>query len=78
MHKHVDARILPKEYGGDIPLADMIEMWKKELEENRSRVLALDKMNLLSDQGIIRKRNKQEDKTGSGSLPGSFRKLELD
>lgn len=78
MQKQVDPRILPKEYGGDIPLTEMIEMWKKELEENRERVLALDKMNLLSDQGIIRRRTKEEDKTGSGSLPGSFRKLELD
>lgn len=78
MHKHIDPKILPKEYGGDIPLAEMIEMWKRELADNRDRLIALDSINLLSDQGIIRRRDKVDDKTGTGSLPGSFRKLELD
>lgn len=59
-------------------MSEMIDMWKKELAENRDRLMSLDKMNLLSDQGIIRRRDKCEDKTGTGSLPGSFRKLELD
>lgn len=56
----------------------MIELWKQELAVNRDRLLSYDTMNLLSDKGIIRRRDKVEDLTGSGSLPGSFRKLELD
>ncbi|GLV32188.1 Cellular retinaldehyde binding protein [Carabus blaptoides fortunei] len=76
--KHVDRRVLPKEYGGDMPMKEMIELWKQELAVNRDRLLSYDTMNLLSDKGIIRRRDKAEDLTGSGSLPGSFRKLELD
>lgn len=61
-----------------MPMKEMIELWKQELEVNRERIASYDCMRLLSDKGIIRRRNKVKDVTGSGSLPGSFRKLELD
>lgn len=54
-------------------------MWKNELANKRDRLLSFDQMTLISDQGIIRRRtNIGQDNTGEGSLPGSFRKLELD
>lgn len=57
----------------------MIQMWREELAAKRERLLSFDAINLLSDRGIISRRNRpSEDNTGVGSLPGSFRKLELD
>lgn len=62
-----------------MPVKDMIQMWKEELVTKRDRLLSFDAINLLSDRGIIRRKNMPvEDNTGVGSLPGSFRKLELD
>ncbi|XP_044731779.1 retinaldehyde-binding protein 1-like [Chrysoperla carnea] len=82
--KKVDPNVLPKEYGGKIPMATMIEMFKMELDSKRERLLALDKMKLLSDRGIICRRNKSYHSTpnaeqfGISSLPGSFRRLQVD
>lgn len=42
----IDIKILPKEYGGIIPMKDMIEAFKKELKENREFLLSNDKMNV--------------------------------
>lgn len=74
----MDRRVLPKELGGEMPMKEMIELWKQELEVNRERLASYDDMKLLSDEGIVRRRDKIKDMTGTGSLPGSFRKLELD
>lgn len=75
----VPKRCLPSELGGDISVKEMVEMWKEELAAKRERLLGFDVMNLLSDRGIIRSKNTpSQDDTGTGSLPGSFRKLELD
>ncbi|KAJ8925055.1 hypothetical protein NQ315_001226 [Exocentrus adspersus] len=75
----VPKRCLPKEFGGELPAKEMIEMWKEELAGKRERLLSFDAMNLVSDRGIIRSKNAPtQDDTGTGSLPGSFRKLELD
>lgn len=75
----VPKRCLPSELGGDISIKEMVEMWKEELAAKRERLLSFDAMNLLSDRGIIRSKNTpSQDETGTGSLPGSFRKLELD
>lgn len=62
-----------------MPTKDMVQLWKEELAAKRELLLTYDKMNLLSDRGIIcRKNTPAQDDTGSGSLPGSFRKLEVD
>ncbi|CAH1990785.1 unnamed protein product [Acanthoscelides obtectus] len=77
MLEKVDRHCLPKEYGGDVPAKEMIDLWKVELATKRKRLLSFDCMSLLSDQGIMCRKNRQtEDSTGS--LLGSFRKLELD
>ncbi|GJQ77894.1 hypothetical protein Trydic_g16146 [Trypoxylus dichotomus] len=76
VHKYVNPKVLPKEYGGDMPIPDMIALWKQELMEKRQRLLSFDAMRLLSDKGIItRKNNKAVDEFG---VHGSFRKLEVD
>ncbi|RZC35208.1 alpha-tocopherol transfer protein-like, partial [Asbolus verrucosus] len=79
LHNKVNKRCLPLELGGMMPIEDMIELWKDELAAKREILLSYDTMNLLSDRGIIRKNNAPTlDDTGTGSLPGSFRKLEVD
>jgi hypothetical protein len=36
--------ILPKEFGGTVPLAEMTAAWKAELVANRERLIALDSL----------------------------------
>ncbi|CAH1366631.1 retinaldehyde-binding protein 1 [Tenebrio molitor] len=79
LQNKVNKKCLPLEFGGIMPMRDMIELWKKELASKRELLLSYDIMNLLSDRGIICRRNAPaQDDTGVGSLPGSFRKLEVD
>lgn len=62
-----------------MPASEMVQMWLEELCAKRKRLLSFNDMNLLSDRGIIKRRNTPStDSTGDGSLPGSFRKLDLD
>lgn len=84
--KHVDSACLPKELGGRMPLKAMVELWKEELLAKRETILNLDKIALLSDRGILRKSNYNNDKNSNAmnfvsqieSIEGSFRKLEFD
>lgn len=82
LHKKVDPMCLPKELGGTMPMAEMIELWKRELAAKRDLLLAHDRMKLLSDRGIIRSdRNNNNNNNGMlamESIEGSFRKLEVD
>ncbi|KAF2892121.1 hypothetical protein ILUMI_14052, partial [Ignelater luminosus] len=77
-HKAIDPCLLPCEYGGVMPMSKMVELWKKELDEKRERLLSFDRMNLLSDQGIICRRSKVNDSGEIENMSGSFRKLEVD
>lgn len=62
-----------------MPMSEMIRLWKLELEVKRERLLSYDSIKLLSDRGIIRRRNKSSlVADGIGSVPGSFRRLEVD
>jgi len=57
------------------------ELWKKEIEAKRERILSLDDMKLLSTKSIITRRNNQQNENSSlmlNSLQGSFRRLEVD
>lgn len=81
LHKKIDPACLPLELGGTIPMADMIESWKRELATKRDFLIALDKMQLLSDKDIINKQDKNNNNPNQAhvdSVAGSFRKLEFD
>lgn len=87
-HKKCDPACLPKELGGTIPMAEMIQWWTREMAAKRDTIMALDKMKILSDRGIIRRNDKNynlslstahaEMKSHMDSVAGSFRKLEVD
>ncbi|XP_072160313.1 clavesin-1-like [Bemisia tabaci] len=70
MKRVIDPKILPREYGGEIPTADLISRLKKQLLEKREELLALDKMK-------INVRNKKME-FEVNDMAGSFRKLEVD
>lgn len=42
------AESLPEEYGGKIPLQEMVESWKAELEQRREKILSLSSMKYFS------------------------------
>lgn len=71
--KYVDPAILPKEYGGTVPLKDMIDELKRKLLKHREDLLALD--NMCIDLYALEKNDLTQD---IHSTAGSFRKLELD
>lgn len=87
----VDKNLLPKEYGGIMPMADMIELWKLELEANRQILLDNDKISVnlsmysvgAQEGSVVALRNPinscdfAKDQNVYG-LQGSFRKLEVD
>lgn len=89
----MDASMLPKEYGGTIPMKEMIELWRKELIDMRPTLLSHDKMRvcleLYSDkarEGAVSALKQgfgcssvgaNSDSTMYG-ITGSFRKLEVD
>jgi len=78
----VSVDVLPKEMGGKIPMAEMLELWKAELSASRNTLLALEDMKLVSDDGIVGRRNADRNNNTvsakSDQVSGSFRKLEID
>lgn len=78
----VSIDVLPKEMGGKVPMAEMIELFKMELATSRSNILALDNMKIVNDSGIIGRRNADKNNNSVSSrseqVIGSFRKLEID
>lgn len=76
LYEKVDKSILPKEYGGEIPLVEMIEKLKMHLQQKRDQVLALDEMYIeIDDKSPIVSEMKEE--LGIG-MEGSFKKLQVD
>ncbi|KAG9437698.1 clavesin-2 [Apis mellifera carnica] len=70
----IDPSILPKEYGGEIPLSEMIANFKKTLKEQRNRIKNLDDMYIeISSTDCQYVSN--DDLCG---ISGFFRKLEVD
>ncbi|XP_045116518.1 clavesin-2-like [Portunus trituberculatus] len=72
LRQAVPSRLLPKEYGGTVPMADMIQMYKKELLSVRSRVLMLDQMHIAK-----KPKNKRIDKALT-TIQRNFKKLDID
>lgn len=57
------------------------EMWKGELMQKRERLLSLDKMILLNNEGVGKKKNTRTKSTkiqSTTTVTGSFRKLNID
>ncbi|XP_059611401.1 clavesin-1-like [Phlebotomus argentipes] len=90
-NRYIDSSLLPAEYGGNMPMAEMIKLFKKELEDKQPTILHNDNMNLRLDMyppealegslgAINRACGAQKDSVGSTfhGLQGSFRKLEVD
>lgn len=73
----VDPKILPKEYGGEVPLSEMIEKLKVLLKERREQVLALDDMFIDIDEKNCPLLKEMNEELGIG-LEGSFKKLIVD
>ncbi|KAK9500834.1 hypothetical protein O3M35_002022 [Rhynocoris fuscipes] len=80
LHSKLDPSVLPKEYGGVIPMKQMIDTWKVQLAESRERILALDKMKLLDNRCLLKKdgNNNKGNKNDDLSITGTFRRLEVD
>lgn len=89
----IDTSLLPKEYGGKIPMSEMISSFKKQLEEKRSLMMSHDEMSVKLElypkpirEGSVRSLKKTIDtfsdnfdiKRETYSVQGSFRKLEID
>lgn len=74
--------VLPKEMGGKVPKAEILELFKQELHASRSTLKALDNMKILNDSGIIGRRNADKNNNtvsqNCDQVIGSFRKLEID
>ncbi|CAO1428131.1 unnamed protein product [Diamesa hyperborea] len=89
----VEKDILPKEYGGIVPMADMIDAYMKELRSYKERIAINDEMKINMEMypeavrvGKIRamrepidgEYNSNNKSSEINGIQGSFRKLEID
>lgn len=77
LHQKVDKKILPKEYGGEVPISEMVEKLKVRLKAQREQVLALDDMYIEIDEKNCPLVSEMNEELGIG-LEGSFKKLIVD
>lgn len=73
----MNPKILPKEYGGEVPLADMITELKKKLKEKRDQVVGLDDMYIEINEKDCRLLSEMQEELGLG-IDGSFKRLQVD
>lgn len=80
LHQHVNVDCLPTGYGGNLKMEDMVKFTSQLITEQRSKVLGLDTMEIISTRGILstRKPTSPNIVNGDVSVQGSFRKLEID
>uniref|UniRef100_A0A2P2I6W6 Clavesin-2 n=1 Tax=Hirondellea gigas TaxID=1518452 RepID=A0A2P2I6W6_9CRUS len=73
LYSVVDRQILPKEYGGKVPMATMIKQYREEMELVRSKVLSLDQMKIGKKVGTHNKLQRTINK-----VQRSFKKIDID
>ncbi|XP_020290764.1 alpha-tocopherol transfer protein-like [Pseudomyrmex gracilis] len=92
INNKMDVSMLPKEYGGTIPMKEMIDLWRKELLEIKPKLLNNDKMKVRLElysekarEGAVSALKQGFGCSSVGSndsmmcgITGSFRKLEVD
>lgn len=86
----IEVDVLPEEYGGVMPMSEMIALWKKELEASHERLLSHDKMSVSEEmftekqrEGAVSALRQNAGTCGSVGdvmygVTGNFRKLEVD
>ncbi|XP_056643517.1 retinaldehyde-binding protein 1-like [Diorhabda sublineata] len=86
----IEVDILPKEYGGTIPMAKMIELWKKELYAAHPILMSHDRMEVNEElfsakakEGAVSALKRNVTSCGSEGdslcgITGNFRRLEVD
>lgn len=77
MKAKVNPALLPKEYGGTIPLNEMIDAFKARVRKNREALLALDDMYIEITKESANFAGNDDTDIDAGMV-GSFRKLEVD
>lgn len=77
LHADLDPKILPKEYGGIVPLSEMVEELKKKLREKRDLVVALDDMYIEINEKDCKLLSEMNEELGLG-IDGTFKKLTVD
>ncbi|KAK9883995.1 hypothetical protein WA026_004930 [Henosepilachna vigintioctopunctata] len=77
LHANVDKKILPKEYGGEVPLADMLKEFKTFLKSKKNQLLELDDMYIEIDEENCPLVSEMNEELGIG-IDGSFKKLTVD
>lgn len=77
LKSRVNPALLPKEYGGSIPMDEMIAAFKVNLRKQRAKTLALDEM-CIEVTGTPTNWLSNDDADIEGGIVGSFRKLEVD
>ncbi|XP_052860365.1 clavesin-2-like [Anopheles cruzii] len=77
LHKKIDKRLIPQEYGGVIPKATHIEAFKQRCQVYRKPMLALDEMDYEVTRDSDYWQRSSLGEIESGAI-GSFRKLQLD
>ncbi|XP_028136807.1 clavesin-2 [Diabrotica virgifera virgifera] len=77
VYGHIDKKILPKEYGGEVPLKEMLDKFKTFLKEKRESILALDDLYIEIDEKNCPVVSEMNEELGVG-LEGSFKKLTVD
>ncbi|CAO1301096.1 unnamed protein product [Diamesa serratosioi] len=69
LHKNVQQNILPKEYGGVIPVSEMMENFRSTMHQHQDKLLI---------ESIIEFKPKHQTTSANSGVAGSFRKLEID
>lgn len=77
LYANVDKKILPKEYGGEVSMEEMLSKFKELLKQKREQLLALDDMYIEIDEKSCPLVSEMNEELGLG-IDGSFKKLTID